>query len=92
MQKPLGEGDNTHTYQSICHGTRVNLITHLLPASQYGKPISGWSRTGIKGAAYIYGLNNKQLCLKVKYASPFMQVVKLDGHISHIRLATGESQ
>jgi hypothetical protein len=59
----------------------VNLITHLLPASQFGKPISGWSQIGIEGAAYIYGFKNKQLCLKVKFASPFMQVARQDGHI-----------
>jgi hypothetical protein len=58
-QKPPGGGDNTHAYQSIHRGTRVNLITYLLPASQYGEPISGWSRIGTKGAAYIYGFNNK---------------------------------
>jgi hypothetical protein len=80
-QKPPERGDSNHACQSICDGTRVNLIIHLLQKSQYGKPISGWSRIGIEQASYIYGFNNKQLCLKVKYASPFMQVAKLDGHI-----------
>jgi hypothetical protein len=80
-QKPPGGGDNNHATQSIFHGTRVNIITHLLPASQFGKPISGWSRIGIERAAHIYSFNNKQLCLKVKYASPFMQVAKKDGYI-----------
>jgi hypothetical protein len=32
-QKPPGGGDKKHATQSIFHGTRVNIISHLLPAS-----------------------------------------------------------
>jgi hypothetical protein len=35
--------------------------------------LKGWSRIGVEGATYIYGFNKKELCLKVKYASPMMQ-------------------
>jgi hypothetical protein len=50
-----------------------NIITHLNAAQQYGLPLKGWSRIGVEGATYIYGFNKKELCLKVKYASPMMQ-------------------
>jgi hypothetical protein len=64
---------NNQVAQSLCHGTRVNLITNLKAAQQYGLPLKGWSRIGIEGATYMYGFNKKDLCLKVKYASPMTQ-------------------
>jgi hypothetical protein len=64
---------NNHVAQSDCYGTRVNLITHLKAAQQYGLPLKGWSRIGVEGATYIYGFNKNELCLKVKYDSPVMQ-------------------
>jgi hypothetical protein len=64
---------NNHVSQSVCHGTRVNIITHIKAAQQYGLPLKGWWRIRIEGAIYIHGFNKKELFLKVKYASPMMQ-------------------
>jgi hypothetical protein len=80
---------NNQVAQSVCHGTRVNLITHLKAAQQYGLPLKGWSRIGVEGATYIYGFNKKELCLKVKYASPMMQnaLVNIPQHpLANIRV------
>jgi hypothetical protein len=89
-QKPLaGAKVNTHVAQSVCHGTRVNLITHLKAAQQFRLPLKGWSRIGVEGANYIYEFNKKELCLKVKYASPMMQnaLVNIPQHpLANIRL------
>jgi hypothetical protein len=52
-------------------------------------PLKGWSRIGVEGATYIYGFNKKELCLKVKYASPVMQnaLVNIPQHpLVNIRL------
>jgi hypothetical protein len=70
---PGGTGVDLQAAEAICHGTRVNLMSHLVSALEYGTPLKGWSRIGVDGATYIYGFNKKELCLKVKYASPFMQ-------------------
>jgi hypothetical protein len=70
---PAGAKVNNHVAQSVCHGTRVNLITHLKAEQKYGLPLKGWSRIGVEGATYIYRFSKNELCLKVKYASPVMQ-------------------
>jgi hypothetical protein len=80
---------NTHVAQSVFHGNRVNLITYLKTAPQYGLPLKGWSRIGVEGAIYIYGFNKKELCLKIKYSSPMMQnsLVNIPQHpLANIRL------
>jgi hypothetical protein len=48
-------------------------------------PLKRRSRIGVEGATYIYGFNKKELCLKVKYASPMMQNALLN--IPHHPLA-----
>jgi hypothetical protein len=35
QKPPAGAKVNNHVAQSVCHGTRVNLITHLKEAQQY---------------------------------------------------------
>jgi hypothetical protein len=89
QKPPVVSKVNNQVAQSVCHGTRVNLITHIKAAQQYGLPLKGWSRIGVEGATYIYGFNKKELCLKVKYASPMMQnaLVNIPQHpLANIRL------
>jgi hypothetical protein len=38
---PAGAKVNNHVAQSVCHGTRVNLITHRKAAQRYGLPLKG---------------------------------------------------
>jgi hypothetical protein len=73
QKPPAGAKVNNQVAQSVYHGTRVNFITHIKAAQQYGLPLKGWSRIGVEGVTYIYWFNIKELCLKVKYASPTMQ-------------------
>jgi hypothetical protein len=89
QKPPAGAKVNNHVAQSVCHGTRVNLITHLKAAQQYGLPLKGGSRIGVEGATYIYGFYKKELCLKFKYASTMMQntLVNIPQHpLANIRL------
>jgi hypothetical protein len=72
QKPPVGAEVNNHVAQSVFHGTRVNLITHLNAAQQYGLPLKVWSGIGVEGVTYIHVFNKKELCLKVKYASPMM--------------------
>jgi hypothetical protein len=51
---PTGANMNNHVAQSVSHGNRVNLITHLKAAHKYGLPLKGWSRIGVEGETYIY--------------------------------------
>jgi hypothetical protein len=68
-QSPSGGAE----VEVVCHGPRVNLMSHLVSASEYRTPLKGWSRIGVEGVTHIYGFNKHELYLKVKYASPFMQ-------------------
>jgi hypothetical protein len=89
QEPPSGAKVNNHVSQSVCHGTRVNIITHLKASQQYGLPLKRWPRIGVEGATYIYGFNKKELCLKVKYASRMMQnaLVNITQHpLANIRL------
>jgi hypothetical protein len=60
---PAGAKVNKHVAQSVCHVTRVNLITHLKAAQQYGLSLRGWSRIGVEGETYIYMGLIKRSCV-----------------------------
>jgi hypothetical protein len=64
QKPPVVSKVNNQVAQSVCHGTRVNLITHLKAAQQYGLPLKGWSMIGVEGANYIYMGLIKRSCVQ----------------------------
>jgi hypothetical protein len=49
-QRPPGGAEvDLHAREAVCHGTRVNVISHLVSASEYGPPLKGGHTLVLRG-------------------------------------------
>jgi hypothetical protein len=73
LEFPVVRGDASTATAPGFNSMRVNIISHIPPASDFGKTLTKWTRVGVEGASYIFSFEQKSLCLKVKYASPLVE-------------------
>jgi hypothetical protein len=81
QRAPGSSSDGSRVSVCVPNGTRVNLLTNLSRACDYGENLSGWSRVRVEGVTFIYSFQKQELCIKVKYYSPLIEDAKLEGYI-----------
>jgi hypothetical protein len=76
LEFPAVRGDASTATASVFDSVRVNIISHIPPASDFGKTLTKWTRVGVEGASYIYSFEQKSFCLKVKYSSRLVETAR----------------
>jgi hypothetical protein len=77
------EPDDIDDYNTspVTHGTRVNIITHLPTAENYGPGMSSFRRAGVDGLTLLYERHPAQLVIKLRYDSPYVEDAINNGYI-----------
>jgi hypothetical protein len=65
----------------VTHRTRVNIITHLPTAENYGPGMSLFRRAGVDGLTLLYERQPAQLVIKLRYDSPYVEDAINNGYI-----------
>jgi hypothetical protein len=76
LEFPAVRGDASTATASVFDSVRVNIISHIPPASDFGKTFTKWTMVSVEGASYIYSFEQKSICLKVKYASTLVETAQ----------------
>jgi hypothetical protein len=65
----------------VKHVTRVNIITHLPAAKNYGPGMSSFRRAGVDGLTLLYERHPAQLVIKLRYYQPYVEDAINNGYI-----------
>jgi hypothetical protein len=78
---PEPEDDEIYNSAPVSHGTRVNIITHLPLAENYGPAMTTFRRAGVDGLTLLYERHSTQLIVKLRYDSPLVEDAIVDRQI-----------